>query len=190
MTAVIIKSLFESELPPTEHTLLMSAAIKGDVKAVQKYLKQKRQQDRHGNTALMLAVINGHLECVQLLAPHETKMQDSLGCTALMHAAKRGDADIISVLLDYEAGMHSSIGWTALTWALDCQNPAAVDLLLNAPGECSNSLPLLRAISLSKQDVVAKICKHVHSADLEEAIEWSSKRGYVDAVHFLSNNFH
>ncbi|ESU42601.1 Ankyrin repeat protein [Giardia duodenalis] len=188
MTATLVRSIFESDYPYTEHTLLMSAAIRGDVKGVQKYLKQGGQQDRHGNTALMLAVMSGRLDCVQLLAPREAKMQDNFGCTALMHAAKRGNVDIISLLLDYEAGMRSSIGWTALAWSLDCQNPVAVDLLLNAPGECPNSLPLLRAIARSSGDVVIKISKHVQPADLKDAKEWALKRGYVDALRLLTSS--
>lgn len=188
MTAAIVRSLFESELPPIEHTLLMSAAMRGDAKAVQKYMKQKGQQDRHGHTALMLAVMNEHVECVQLLAQCEAKMQDNFGCTALMHAAKRGNIDIISLLLDYEAGICTSIGWTALTWALDCQSPEAIDILLNAPGECPNSLPLLRAIARSNKDTIAKVSKHVQPADIKEAVEWALKRGYVDAAHLLSND--
>ncbi|EFO63297.1 Protein 21.1 [Giardia lamblia P15] len=185
MTAAVVRSIFENEVLPMEHTLLMSAAIKGDVKGVQKYLKQKRQQDRHGYTALMLAVMNEQLECVQLLAPCEAKIQDNFGCTALMHAAKRGNVDAISLLLEYEAGIRCFMGWTALTWALDCQNPVAIDLLLSVSEECSTSFALLRAIARCSKDIIPKISKHIRLVDLRSARDWALKRGYTDAVTVL-----
>ncbi|KAE8303941.1 Ankyrin repeat protein 1 [Giardia duodenalis] len=188
MTAAVVRSIFEDDVPPTEHTLLMSAAIKGDAKSVQRYLKQKGQQDRHGYTALMLAVMNEQLECTRLLAPCEAKIQDNFGCTALMHAAKRGSVDIISLLLEHEVGIRCFMGWTALTWGLDCQNPAAIDLLLHVPEECSAPLTLLRAIARCSKDIVAKISKHAQFADLKSARDWALKRGYTDAVDVLDTD--
>jgi len=42
----------------------------------------------YGETALMNAAANGHLECVKILAPLENGMRDNDGETALMNAAR------------------------------------------------------------------------------------------------------
>jgi len=41
-----------------------------------------------GETALIYAAANGHLECVKILAPLENGMRDNDGETALMNAAR------------------------------------------------------------------------------------------------------
>ncbi|CAB4062189.1 ANKRD13 [Lepeophtheirus salmonis] len=59
------------------------------------------KQDVHGNTALHLAVMLGHKECVHMLIAHgaPVKLKNRLGWSPLAEAISYGDRQIISSLL-------------------------------------------------------------------------------------------
>ena len=65
----------------------------------------------------MIAVCNGHTDCVKLLLKKEAGMQDEDGRTALMGAADHDHIECIKLLLEKEAGMRDKDGWTALMFA-------------------------------------------------------------------------
>ena len=65
----------------------------------------------------MIAVCNGHTDCVKLLLKKEAGMQDEDGRTALMGAADHDHIECIKLLLEKEAGMRDKNGWTALMFA-------------------------------------------------------------------------
>ncbi|KAI1290069.1 Ankyrin repeat domain-containing protein 13C [Halotydeus destructor] len=59
------------------------------------------QKDRHGNTALHLAIMLGHKECVQLLLAHgaSVKVKNNQGWSPLAEAISYGDRTTITSLL-------------------------------------------------------------------------------------------
>lgn len=65
-------------------------------------------------TAMMIAAMNGSIDCVQLLVDLEKKMKDNIGKTALMAAAFCGHLSVVRFLLPYEGRMQTRFGTTAL----------------------------------------------------------------------------
>ncbi|KAM6154251.1 photoreceptor ankyrin repeat protein [Erethizon dorsatum] len=83
------------------------------------------QQDKDGDTALMLAVQAGHVRLVSLLLNYfsglDLERQDQRGLTALMKAAIRNRSECVATLLMAGADLTSVDpfrGKTALEWAL------------------------------------------------------------------------
>ena len=77
------------------------AAAKNAVNSVKFLTFQARLLDSKKRTALMLAAKNGCTECVQLLAPLESKLLSG-DTSALELAAEGGHIDCVRVLLGYE----------------------------------------------------------------------------------------
>ncbi|TNJ30447.1 Ankyrin repeat protein 2 [Giardia muris] len=118
---------------------LLAAAQQGDSLAVKRHLADVGQKDEFGWTALMYAAEQGYLECVQILAEHETHLHNPEGITALMLAAYCGHAACVRVLL-VEAGTQTlcdsewlfgklSAGGTALMLAAARGHREVVDVL-------------------------------------------------------------
>lgn len=118
---------------------LLAAAQQGDSLAVKRHLADVGQKDEFGWTALMYAAEQGYLECVQILAEHETHLHNPEGITALMLAAYCGHVACVRVLL-VEAGTQTlcdsewlfgklSAGGTALMLAAARGHREVVDAL-------------------------------------------------------------
>lgn len=105
---------------------LLSCAVRWTSIELVPYLLQRpdidiAQQDLHGRTALICAVIEGN-GAVEVLLKHEGNdidRQDNLGNTALMHALTHGYEPHIRLLLDAGADLHVKDirGRDALYWA-------------------------------------------------------------------------
>lgn len=82
-------------------------------------------QDQRGNSALVYAAANGHVEVVRLLldAGANANLKDINGCTALFHAADENDTQIIYDLLAAGADFNaqSKNGETPLMLAVGSQ---------------------------------------------------------------------
>lgn len=65
-------------------------------------------------TAMMIAAMNGSIDCVRLLVNLEKKMKDNIGKTALMAAAFCGHLQVVQFLILYESRMQTRFGTTAL----------------------------------------------------------------------------
>ncbi|ESU41721.1 Serine/threonine protein kinase [Giardia duodenalis] len=121
-------------------TGLMQAAERNDLKVVRELipLQRKRRADRitingwiiFKETALMRAVICGHLEVARLLMEHEGSLKDGIGRTALIFAAKSGHAECVELLLEKEASIRDNQSWTALMWAVYNNKLECAKLLL------------------------------------------------------------
>ena len=106
-------------------TTLMIAAENGYKDTVQKLLAagaDVNAKDKCCQTALMWAVMKGHVEIAELLLAQEdikVNAPDVLGKTALMFAAKNGHKDAVQKLLATGVDIHvkTTDGKTALIWA-------------------------------------------------------------------------
>lgn len=65
-------------------------------------------------TAMMIAAMNGSIDCVKLLVNLEKKLKDNIGKTALMAAAFCGHLQVVRFLLSCEGRMQTRFGTTAL----------------------------------------------------------------------------
>ena len=79
--------------------------------------KRREYAESDGKTAFMIAVCNGHTDCIKLLLKKEAGMQDEDGRTALMGAAEHDHIECVKLLIEKEVGMQSKNGWTALMLA-------------------------------------------------------------------------
>ena len=89
---------------------LIEAAEKGETKKVKELLSigaNPNFQDKYGQTALMLASQNGHLDIVCILCgillknKADVNLQDHAGRTALMRASWRRHLDMVKLLKKY-----------------------------------------------------------------------------------------
>ena len=97
-----------------------------------------------GPTALMIAAICGHLDCVRLLlgAGANKDMKDDEGWTALMLATDEGHADCAQALLDAGADTDktNNNGWTALMLAAREGHADCAQALLDAGADASMTI--------------------------------------------------
>ena len=141
-------------------TDLMVAAEAGNAATVQLMMKECRNldyslYDYEGETPLMLAAKNGHLDVVRVLlsnpdvdvdfqnyprtqadqAAFETECEGFPDITALMFAASRGHIEIVKELLEHkaDANLRHSEGATALILAAVGDHTEIVDLLVRTP---------------------------------------------------------
>ncbi len=104
--------LFDSKA----NTLLMQAALLGDVEVASKLLDQAGAANKSGRTALMMAASAGNADIVALLIEtgKEVRKQDLEGRTALYFAVKGLHYSSIRHLAAYEAGLQKNDGQTSL----------------------------------------------------------------------------
>lgn len=111
-------------------TELILAAATGKASAVQQYIMQAGMSNAQGQTAMILAAMYGHSDCVALLLECEHGLRDAAGKTALMYAAENGHAGCVGLLKEAEGGLSSAIGQTALMLAATAGSEVCVHLLL------------------------------------------------------------
>ena len=100
---------------------------KGDLKSsdeIKELLKKGADvnaSNKYGDTALMMAVYNGHLEVVKYLAECgvDVNASDKHGRTALMNASENGHLEVVKYLVERGAQLdiQDKNGWTALIGA-------------------------------------------------------------------------
>ncbi len=86
-------------------------------------------------TALLLAVIPGHVETVELLMKHgaDPELPTKEGANALMYAADEGHVKVVKTLLKHGADplfVHN--GQSALTFAQDKNHQEIIEILQEA----------------------------------------------------------
>jgi ankyrin repeat protein len=114
---------------------LIEAAGRGDKAAVGSLTAQGAKgfaREKGGLTALMLAAIMGHAECVELLLPVSDPLAtDWEGKSALCHAAKKKRAGVVRALLAAsDPSQKTPQGVTALMLAAEENSAECVELLL------------------------------------------------------------
>lgn len=110
---------------PAEVSAFIASVMQGDVPAVEKTLQAHpdahKWQDRAGNSALMMAVINGPSPVIDLLLDKgaDVNAQNRHGGNALARAAHFGHIDLVKKLLSLGAdpSMKDAAGQDAAQWA-------------------------------------------------------------------------
>ncbi len=131
----IKRGMDPNTLDPNGMPVLHLAARDGSLDAVKVILAAGANIDRRntaGESALMLAAIQGHKEVVNFLIQKEAQVNHP-GWTPLIYAATTGKTDIIKILLDNHAYIDSSSpnGLTSLMMAVRGGHTAAVKLLID-----------------------------------------------------------
>ena len=126
------------------------------------FKKEINQQDKKGDTALIVAVRKGDKDVVELLLDGgaDANLQNEDGNTALMTAAMKGDKNIVQLLLDNgaDANLQNKDNNAALHWAASKGYKDIVELLLDKGANVNlyntNDTPLLIAAFKGDEDIV------------------------------------
>ena len=158
----VVSSLLNRGFDPNTVNLdaepaLIAALREGSIKTFEVLVKHPKInlniRNQHGESALMLACIKGHLPMARLLIKREADINHP-GWTALHYAASGGHTEIIRLLLDENAYIdaESPNGTTPLMMAARYGNNKAVQLLIEegADIQLKNQLGL-SAIDFAKQ---------------------------------------
>ena len=158
----VVSSLLNRGFDPNTVNLdaepaLIASLREGSIKTFEVLVKHPKInlniRNQHGESALMLACIKGHLPMARLLIKREADINHP-GWTALHYAASGGHTEIIRLLLDENAYIdaESPNGTTPLMMAARYGNNKAVQLLIEegADIQLKNQLGL-SAIDFAKQ---------------------------------------
>ena len=153
-------------LDPTGMPVLHLAARDGSLEAVKVILGAGANIDRRnaaGESALMLAAIQGHKEVVNFLIQREAQVNHP-GWTPLIYAATTGKIDIIKILIDNHAYIDSSSpnGVTSLMMAIRGGHVHAVRLLIEEDAEVT-----------------------VKNDDGETALDWAERNKNAEMVRLI-----
>ena len=150
----VVSNLFSRGFDPNTLSLnaepaILKSLVHGSLKVYEQIAKHPKTQlnvrNQHGETALMLVCLKGHLQIAKLLVNRQADINHP-GWTPLHYASAGGHADIIQLLLDESAYIdaESPNGTTPLMMAARYGNAKSVQLLLTegADAEVKNQLGL------------------------------------------------
>ena len=158
----VVSSLLNRGFDPNTVNLdaepaLIASLREGSIKTFEVLVKHPKInlniRNQHGESALMLACIKGHLPMARLLIKREADVNHP-GWTALHYAASGGHTEIIRLLLDENAYIdaESPNGTTPLMMAARYGNSKAVQLLIEEGSDIQLKNQLgLSAIDFAKQ---------------------------------------
>jgi ankyrin repeat protein len=131
---LVARGMDPNSVDPNGDPLLFTAARNGYRATVDVLLAAKAKvgaKNRVGDTPLMGAALNGHLEIVRKLRTQGADL-DPHGWTPLIYAATGGHDDVVTYLLDQGANINaqSPNGTTALMMAVHEARASTFDLLL------------------------------------------------------------
>ncbi|CAE7709638.1 unnamed protein product [Symbiodinium sp. CCMP2456] len=155
--------------------------------------------DRHGNTALTCAAIEGHLELVEplLKARAQLESRNEKGTTAVMHAAANGHLEMVETLRKAGAQLeaHSENGFTALMFAATKGNLNVAETLLQARAQLQarsdNGLTALMFaankghLKVAEALVKARAELEARDEDGNAALTHATKAGHAQVVWAL-----
>ena len=126
-------------LPLEARPHLMSAARRGDVAGIKKWLESHTVdvQDSGGHTALMWAAMKGHVEAARFMLSRraDINMRDRVGHTALMLACREDHSDVVELLLaqpGVQVNARDASRKTALIWAAKSGSVKAINVLISS----------------------------------------------------------
>jgi uncharacterized protein len=131
---LVARGMDANSVDPNGEPLLYTAARSGYRATVDVLLVAKANvnaKNRFGDTPLMAAALNGHLEIVRKLRTQGADLEPR-GWTPLIYAATGGHDDVATYLLDQGANINaqSPNGTTALMMAVREAHASTFDLLL------------------------------------------------------------
>lgn len=158
-------------------------------------------RNSNGETPLMLAIVEGHLDSVKLFFEHGAYVNDSAddGTTPLMLAAYCGHVEILKFLIQEGAALDASLNGsdTALYFAINNgSDEAAVELIINGTEvntifRSSGWPPLLSVIQNNKVDIVEWLLEagadYTVKIGTTTALGLAAKYGFVDILDILIN---
>jgi len=183
---------------------MIKAVLHGDLKVV-KYLLNKgvnpNLKDKYGQTILMVASDEKHLEVVKaLLEKADPNIQNEDGWTALMLASEWGNLEIVRELLKKKYGVKLDItnkkGQTALMLLSADGYYEVVKYFLERGADPNiqdeNGMSAIKlAISKKHPKVliellnIVSVTPEVKDKDVETDLMWASRRGYLKDVRDL-----
>ena len=112
MTNFATDSRLMTELSPISRSILMFAAVMGNVEVVKHLLDTGASIDKadpQGRTALMVAACEGHCEVVRFLSNKAANInkQDVKGMTALIYAIMKNNLGVVKTLCQHGANIHN-----------------------------------------------------------------------------------
>ncbi|GFT45476.1 ankyrin repeat domain-containing protein 29 [Nephila pilipes] len=159
----------EDESKPPTPEILHRAALRGDVKLLERALGagiSVDSSDQEGTTALILACIHNHYDCAKMLLEHgaNPSAQRMTGSNSLSYAAYGGFLPIVKLLLQYGVNIE--------------------------PEEKGGATPFLFACLLNHADVAQELL--ATNPDFEKRmIEWNipmclaAQNGHTSIIRFL-----
>lgn len=172
-------------------TALMDAALSGDVDSVRNNLHEVRMRSHNGRTALMLAAMAGHSDCIDILLEHEGQMYDNNKMTALMHAARKNTIAEASSLILKESKLQDNKGMTALMHAASAGSRESVERLLAVEEGIrdKDGMTALMHAARNNHHICAKLLapyeERCHDLTSKTALMYAAINGSKECVSFL-----
>eukprot|EP00731_Ephydatia_muelleri_P005630 Em0002g1806a len=155
--------------------------------------------DKDRWTALMLASMEGHMECVKVLLDNgaEINIQDKEGWTTLMKSSRAGHMECVTVLLDKgaEVNIQDTEGWTALMLASRAGHMECVTVLLDKGAEVNipdtdGWTALLRASGAGHMECVKVLLDNGAEVNIQDKNGWTALKkasvaGHIQCVEVL-----
>ena len=175
---------------------------KSNLNFIKEFIKQinVNTQDNSGQTALILASIEGYKDIVKILLQKEANVniQDHYGQTALILASIEGYKDIVKILLQKEANVNiqDHYGQTALIYASQYGHKDIVKLLIQAGADVniqdnnSGQTALIYASQYGHKDVVKLLIQagadvNIQNHSKTTALMFATLEGHTGIVKLL-----
>ncbi|KAG8561805.1 hypothetical protein GDO81_015485 [Engystomops pustulosus] len=157
------------------------------------------QRTLHEETALYLASVQGHLDCIQFLLQSgaEPDIVNKARETPLYKACERQNNQAVQMLVEYRADVNHRCnqGWTALHEAVARNAIDIIDILVKGGAKieaknCYGISPLFVAAQSGQLEALRYIVKcgadiNTQANDSASALFEASKNGHDDIVEFL-----
>lgn len=147
-------------------------------------------QNSFGETVLMWAVTNHHIDIIEILLKQENinlNLQNAVGNTALIIASRLNNLDIVKLLLNAKADPNilSSCNLYALSYAIGHGNNEIAELLLRA-----NANPNLIALAIfyNRLDIIYKLIEYKANVNFDHPLIRAILNSRSEIVDILLNH--
>ncbi|KAI2494513.1 serine/threonine kinase [Fragilaria crotonensis] len=191
---------------PNSSSKLIEYAIAGNLEKVRDHLRKEEDvnvKNEHGNTALVWASNNGHLEVVRALLMHngvDVNIKDHAGASALYYASYNGHVEVVRALLNHngvDVNIKDNDGDTPLICASLSGHLEVVRALLHHQGVDVNiqtnygDTALIWASFGGHEEVVRALLNHdgvnvnIQNNDGRTALILASRKCHLDVVRAI-----